>query len=115
MMLTLVCVNAPVMYLLCVARDYSLHTVAITEAGRVALRERFRHEENSEGAVVYVLSKQACGRVRVCRIYKYKNDDYVFRRAVRYAWMSTRGCACIVFVPCTDSKYCFNALHAESK
>eukprot|EP00301_Raphidiophrys_heterophryoidea_P025381 c8504_g1_i1.p1 GENE.c8504_g1_i1~~c8504_g1_i1.p1 ORF type:complete len:691 (+),score=162.47 c8504_g1_i1:106-2073(+) len=59
-------------------------TVGINDEAHTNIRNKFRLENNSEGAVVYVVSRNSISnRLRVCRVYKYKNEDYVFRRAIR--------------------------------
>lgn len=67
-----------------VFRDYGLRTVNMREvrmddANREDVRAEFQNKENSEGAVVYVVTNM--GRI-VC-MYKLKNYTYVFVRAIR--------------------------------
>lgn len=45
---------------------------------REKVRNYFRRKENSEGAVVYILDSD-----KISYMYKYKNDVYAFKRAVR--------------------------------
>lgn len=51
---------------------------------RAEIRSKIYNEENSEGSVVYVIAHdKITGKKRVKEIYKFKNYNYVFWRALR--------------------------------
>lgn len=57
-----------------------IESVDVHDEYRLAeLNESFQTEENSEGAVVYCTNEDGV----VVWMYKHKNNDYVFRRAIR--------------------------------
>jgi len=55
----------------------------LDNASRMQIREQIYTEDNSEGAVVYIVAKNIMGIERVVQVYKFKNYKYVFWRAVR--------------------------------
>lgn len=70
---TTLCVN-PI-----IAKEYFSNLgLSSVDVSNDDLSEFYKYKENSEGAVVYI-----CENNNVVFVYKWKNDNYVFRRAIR--------------------------------